>query len=67
MKIVIEIPKEFECDFNKDKFNETFCRLSVDAHLMAGNYEKETLGMLSNAFENAKVLEWWNLSFIGRW
>ena len=53
MKIVIE----FECAFNKDKFNETFCRLSVDAHLMVGNYEKETLGMLSNAFENAKVLE----------
>ena len=57
MKIEIEIPKEFECDFNKDRFNETFCRLSVDIHLMAGNYEKETLGMLSKAFENAKVLE----------
>ena len=57
MRVEIEIPEEFECDFNKDRFNETFCRLSVDAHLMAGNYEKETLGMLSKAFEDANVLE----------
>jgi hypothetical protein len=55
MRVEIEIPKEFECDFNKDRFKETFYRLSVDAHLMAGNYEKETLKMLLKAFENANV------------
>lgn len=54
MKIEIEIPKEFEKHFEQDKFEDALCRLSTDAHLMAGNYEKETATMLIGAFKNSK-------------
>lgn len=61
MKIVIEIPKEFERDYNKDKFNEFFERLKADfpnyldsnVVSMSGNYEKETLQMLEKAFKES--------------
>ena len=35
MKILIEIPKEFENHFKKDAFEESLHRLSADAHLLA--------------------------------
>lgn len=43
MKIEIEIPKEFEEHFNQDRVEDTLHRLSADAHLIAGNYEQETV------------------------
>jgi ribosomal protein S13 len=55
MRIEIEIPKEFEGDFNTDKFEEILTRLGIDAHEMAGNYEKETVEMLIEAFKKAKI------------
>ena len=55
MKITIEIPKEFECDFINNRFEDAFQRLMADAHCIAGNYEKETASMLINAFKNGKV------------
>ena len=54
MKITIEIPKEFECDFINNRFEDAFQRLMSDAHCIAGNYEKETASMLINAFKNSK-------------
>lgn len=30
MKIIIEIPKEFECDYNDDRFEEFFERVKCD-------------------------------------
>ena len=54
MKIEIEIPKEFEEHFNRDKFEDALQRLSADAHLIADNYEKETAIMLIKAFKESK-------------
>lgn len=55
MKIIIEIPKEFENHFLQDRFEDSFHRLNADAHLLAGKYEQETMIMLINAFKNAKI------------
>lgn len=57
MKLVIEIPKEFECDWNRDKFHECFSRVLADlqnASCASGRYEKETIKMLASAFRDAK-------------
>ena len=56
MKIEIDIPKEFEEHFKQDRFEDTLRRLRADAHLIAGNYEKETVIMLIKAFQNAKII-----------
>lgn len=53
MRIIIDIPKEFEEDFKQDKFKDVLNRLSADAHLMAGNYEQETATMLIKAFDES--------------
>jgi len=71
MKLVIEIPKEFEEDFKKDKFKECFGRVQVDLKYfegvtLCGNYEKETLDMLENAFQNATSSET-DESVHGKW
>lgn len=53
MKILITIPEEFEEEFQKDRFEDSLHRLISDAHLLAGNYERETAKMLIFAFKNA--------------
>lgn len=53
MKLLIDIPKEFEQHFQTDKFEDSLHRLSADAHLLAGLYEQETALMLTEAFKNA--------------
>ena len=52
MKIEIDIPKEFEGDYNFDKFEDFFMRVSYDIEMNeylnryhCGNYEKETAEM----------------------
>lgn len=55
MKIAIEIPSEFESEFEKDKFEDSLRRMKADAHCLAGNYEKETVSMLIEAFKKAKI------------
>lgn len=63
MKVMIDIPKEFEEDL-KDKFNEFFERLIADIDyalekqepLLCGNYERETAEMFLKAFEKATVI-----------
>lgn len=66
MKLVIEIPKEFECDWNGNqfqdgRFQDCFERVLADldyhrrdSSCISGNYEKETLEMLKTAFRDAK-------------
>lgn len=54
MRIEIEIPKEFEEHFKQDKFEDSLERLNTDAHLIAGNYERETVTMLIKAFKESK-------------
>lgn len=53
MKIEIEIPEEFEIDFNTDKFKDFFERAKADMNCLCGNYEKETADMFIEAFNNA--------------
>ena len=53
MKLLVDIPKEFEQHFQTDRFEDSLHRLSADAHLMAGNYEQETAVMLIEAFATA--------------
>ena len=53
MKVIIDIPADFEKEWNKDRFRETLRRLIADAHIMAGNYEKETATMLIDIFQDA--------------
>lgn len=75
MKLIIEIPKDFEEHFKQDKFKDSFNRIAQDVisqvysdDSISGNYEIELLEMLSEAFEKAKVshtdyeleVKWWN-------
>lgn len=53
MRIIIDIPKEFEEHFKQDRFKDALNRLSIDAHLLAGNYEQETATMLIKAFDES--------------
>lgn len=59
MKIVLEIPKEFQEEYLANRFVETFQRVRADLnyylettkhYMLAGNYEFETLEMLQEAF-----------------
>lgn len=56
MRIEIEIPKEFDGDYNADKFNEFFCRVLSDIvdGTTCGRYERETAEMLQKAFAESK-------------
>ena len=56
MKLVIEIPEEFEVHFDCDRFENSLKRLREDAHSLAGNYEKELANVLIKAFKNSKIL-----------
>ena len=55
MKLLIEIPTEFEGHFNLDRFKDSLKRLEFDANYLAGNYEKELVKMLIESFQNAKI------------
>lgn len=60
-EIILKIPKEFEQDFNADKFRECFVRVLFDCKAwnyagISGEYEHETLEMLVEAFNEAIVL-----------
>ena len=64
MKIVIKIPKEFEEHFKSDRFEDSLQRVRFDIHksiignknVLSGNYEIETLDMLTEAFLNGTPL-----------
>lgn len=55
MKLLIEIPPEFEGHYCHDGFDDSLERLKQDAHLLAGNYEKELVDMLIDAFQKAQI------------
>ena len=57
MKLLIEIPIEFESHFNIDRFKDALKRLEFDANYLAGNYEKELAEMLIESFQNALPVE----------
>lgn len=53
MKILIDIPKEFEVDYNTDRFAEFFHRCLVDMNTCCGNYEQETAEMMEKHLKRA--------------
>jgi hypothetical protein len=57
MKLVIEIPEEFEEHFNNDRFEDSLMRVEVDIEnresILSGLYEIELIAMLRNALNNA--------------
>ena len=64
MEIKIEIPKEFEKHFNKDRFRDSLERVCVDIEradisypAMSGLYEIEVIKMLRDAMTKAEVIE----------
>ena len=60
VRLVIEIPKEFEHDWNDDKFHDCFEHVLADLggmYRVSGRYEKETIKMLEKAFCDAKECE----------
>lgn len=58
MKILLDIPEEFETDYTADKFKEFFERVIADMNdgIMCGLYEKEIADMLTKAFDNSKIV-----------
>lgn len=57
MKILIDIPKEFEVDYNADRFAEFFHRCLADMDTCCGNYEQETAEMMEKAFTESKIYD----------
>lgn len=68
MKIVINIPQEFEDHFIEDRFKDSLERIEADIHdcinetaqnvpAISGNYELELIDMLEVAFEKARITE----------
>ena len=60
MNLVIKIPKEFEEEFNRDKFEDSLSRVASDIESfgfqLAGRYELETIKMLRDAFKDGTPL-----------
>lgn len=57
MKILIDIPKEFEADYNTDRFAEFFQRCLADMCTCCGNYEWETAEMMEKAFAESRLYD----------
>ena len=60
MKLIIDIPKEFEQDFNKDRFEDSLARVASDIESfgfqLSGRYEMETIKMLRISLKNGTPL-----------
>lgn len=56
MKVVIDIPKDFEGDYISDKFKDFFSRViaDIDCKGMCGRYEKEIAEMFLKAFDDSE-------------
>ena len=57
MKILIDIPKAFEVDYNADRFAEFFRRCLADMGNCCGNYEQETAEMMEKAFTKSRLYD----------
>lgn len=59
MKIVIDIPEQFEPHFNFDRFYESLLRIENDIRIrgvLSGIYERETITMLREVIKNAAII-----------
>lgn len=65
MKLLIEIPKEFEEHFNNDKFKDSLERIRADIKFnlenditqLSSNYEMELAEMLRDSMNKAEVVK----------
>ena len=60
MKLLIEIPKEFEEHFNNDKFIDSLKRIHTVLDYenpIFGRYERELVEMLETAFSKAEAIK----------
>ena len=57
MKVLIDIPKEFELDYATDRFAEFFQRCRADMDVCCGKYERETSEMLEKAFAESELYD----------
>lgn len=59
MKLIIDIPEEFETDYKGDRFKDFFSRVLCDISegVLCGNYEKEIAEMFLKAFDESKSLD----------
>lgn len=57
MKVLIDIPEEFEVDYHTDRFRDFFDRAVADMDVMCGTYERETADVLAKAFEESGVYD----------
>lgn len=62
MKVVIDVPQDFEKHFNEDRFEDSLERIRIDTrdevyqdNSVSGNYELELLNMLIEAFKEARI------------
>lgn len=55
MRIIIDIPEQFESDYKGDMFKDFFSRVLCDIPkgTICGNYEKETAEMFLKAFDES--------------
>ena len=62
MKIILEIPKNFENHFNTDRFEDSIKRVKYDsidisgAERVAGLYDHEVIEMLIDKLKNAQPI-----------
>ena len=56
MKVLVDIPKDFEGDYIVDKFKDFFSRViaDIDCNGMCGRYEKEIAEMFLKAFDDSE-------------
>ena len=57
MKVLIDIPEEFEVDYHTDRFRDFFERAVADMDVMCGTYERETADVLAKAFEESGLYD----------
>lgn len=57
MKVLIDIPEEFELDYATDRFAEFFHRCLADMGTCCGNYEQETAEMMEKAFTKSRLYD----------
>lgn len=54
MKVLLDIPEEFEIDYRTDRFGDFFKRAKADMSAICGRYERETADVLAKAFEESR-------------
>lgn len=57
MKVLIDIPEEYELDYSTDRFAEFFLRSRADMDVCCGKYEHETSEMLEKAFAESDIYD----------